>query len=43
MSVQKTTGKIGDSNFAVINTYGKMIDRYDADAKKQVNLLAGRG
>ena len=38
----KTTGKIGSSNFAVINTYGKMIDRYDADAKKQVNLLAGR-
>ena len=38
----KTTGKIGNSNFAVINTYGKMIDRYDADQKKQVNLLAGR-
>ena len=38
----KTTGKIGDSNFAVINTYGKMIDRYDGDEKKQVNLLAGR-
>ena len=38
----KTTGRIGGSNFAVINTYGKMIDRYDADEKKQVNLLAGR-
>ena len=38
----KTTGRIGDSNFAVINTYGKMIDRYDGDQKKQVNLLAGR-
>ena len=38
----KTAGKIGSSNFAVINTYGKMIDRYDADQKKQVNLLAGR-
>ena len=38
----KTTGKVGNSNFAVINTYGKMIDRYDADQKKQVNLLAGR-
>ena len=38
----KTAGKIGDSNFAVINTYGKMIDRYDADQKKQMNLLAGR-
>ncbi len=38
----KTTGKIGNSNFAIINTYGKMIDRYDADEKKQMNLLAGR-
>ncbi len=38
----KTAGKIGDSNFSVINTYGKMIDRYDANEKKQVNLLAGR-
>ena len=38
----KTAGKIGGSNFAVINTYGKMIDRYDADKKKQANLLAGR-
>ena len=38
----KTAGKIGGSNFAVINTYGKMIDRYDADEKKQANLLAGR-
>ena len=38
----KTTGRIGGSNFAVINTYGKMIDRYDADTKKQANLLAGR-
>ena len=38
----KTTGRIGGSNFAIINTYGKMIDRYDRDEKKQVNLLAGR-
>ena len=38
----KTAGKIGSSNFSVINTYGKMIDRYDADQKKQMNLLAGR-
>ena len=38
----KTAGKIGSSNFAVINTYGKMVDRYDADQKKQMNLLAGR-
>jgi hypothetical protein len=38
----KTAGKIGGSNFAVVNTYGKMIDRYDANEKKQANLLAGR-
>ena len=38
----KTAGKIGSSNFALINTYGKMVDRYDADQKKQMNLLAGR-
>ena len=38
----KTTGRLGGSNFAIINTYGKMIDRYDGDEKKQVNLLAGR-
>ena len=38
----KTAGTIGGANFSVINTYGKMIDRYDADQKKQANLLAGR-
>ena len=38
----KTAGKIGGSNFAVVNTYGKMIDRYDANEKKRANLLAGR-
>ena len=38
----KTAGKIGASNFSVINTYGKMIDRYDTDKKKQANLFAGR-
>ena len=42
MWVRKRQARIGGSNFAVINTYGKMIDRYDADQKKQVNLLAGR-
>ena len=38
----KTAGTMGDANFSVINTYGKIIDRYDADQKKQANLLAGR-
>ena len=38
----KMAGKIGGSNFAVVNTYGKMIDRYDANEKKRANLLAGR-
>ncbi len=35
----KTSGKIGDYNFAVLDTYGKLIDRYDGDRKKQANLL----
>ena len=38
----KSTGKVGDYNFAFINTYGTMIDRYDDDQKKQANLLATR-
>ena len=38
----KVAGKFRGANFAVINTYGKMIDRYDGDRKKQANLLAGR-
>ena len=38
----KVAGKLRRVNFAVINTYGKMIDRYDGDRKKQANLLAGR-
>ena len=38
----KAAGKIGKSNFAIINTYGKLIDRYDNDVKKQANLLVGR-
>lgn len=38
----KIAGTAGSSNFTVINTNGKMIDRYDADQKKQANLFAGR-
>lgn len=38
----KVAGRLRAANFAVINTYGKMIDRYDGDRKKQANLLAGR-
>lgn len=38
----KTTGKAGDYNFALIDTYGTMVDRYDGDEKKQANLFATR-
>ena len=38
----KASGKVGGSNFSVINTYGQMIDRYDIDRKRQANLLVGR-
>ena len=38
----KSTGKVGDYNFALINTYGTVVDRYDDDEKKQANLLATR-
>ena len=38
----KSTGKLGDYNFALIDTYGKMVDRYDDDQKKQANLFGVR-
>ncbi len=38
----KSTGKVGNYNFAFIDTYGTMVDRYDDDQKKQANLLATR-
>ena len=38
----KSTGKVGDYNFALIDTYGTVVDRYDEDEKKQANLLATR-
>ena len=38
----KSTGKVGDYNFAFIDTYGTVVDRYDEDEKKQANLLATR-
>lgn len=38
----KSTGRVGDYNFALINTYGQVVDRYDGNEKKQANLLASR-
>ena len=38
----KSTGKVSDYNFAFINTYGRMIDRYDDNTKKTANLFAAR-
>ena len=38
----KSTGRVGDCNFALIDTYGTMIDRYDGDKKKGANLFAAR-
>ena len=38
----KSTGRVGDYNLALIDTYGTMIDRYDGDKKKQANLFAAR-
>lgn len=38
----KTTGKVGGYNFALIDAYGRMVDRYDADEKKKANLFTAR-
>ena len=38
----KSTGRVGDYNLALIDTYGTMIDRYDNDKKKEANLFAAR-
>ena len=38
----KSTGRVGDYNLALIDTYGTMIDRYDYNKKKQANLFAAR-
>ena len=35
----KGTGKTGSYTWAAVNTYGKVIDRYDNDAKRRANLL----
>ena len=35
----KATGKAGGYTWAALNTYGKVIDRYDGDAKKRANLV----
>jgi len=38
----KGTGKTGDYTWAAVNTYGKIIDRYDGDTKRRANLLSLR-
>ncbi len=38
----KSTGRVGDYNLALIDTYGTMVDRYDNGRKKQANLFAAR-
>jgi hypothetical protein len=38
----KSTGRAGDYNFALIDAYGKIVDRYDDDQMKQANLFAAR-
>ncbi|MYK41290.1 MAG: carbohydrate binding family 9 domain-containing protein [Gemmatimonadetes bacterium] len=35
----KGTGKVGGYTWAAVNTYGKLIDRYDGDAKRRANLV----
>ena len=35
----KGTGKAGGYTWAAVNTYGKLIDRYDGDAKRRANLV----
>ena len=35
----KATGKAGGYTWATLNTYGKVIDRYDGDAKRRANLV----
>ena len=35
----KTTGKVGSYNLALLNTYGRIVDRYDDDRKRRANLF----
>ncbi len=35
----KTTGKVGTYNLVLLNTYGRMVDRYEDDRKRQANLF----
>lgn len=35
----KGTGKVGGYTWAAVNTYGKLIDRYDGNAKRRANLV----
>lgn len=38
----KGTGKTGEYTWAALNTYGKVIDRYDGNAKRRANVMALR-
>ena len=35
----KGTGKVGGYTWAAVNAYGKLIDRYNGDAKRRANLV----
>ena len=35
----KGTGKVGGYTWAAVNAYGKLIDRYDGNAKRRANLV----
>ena len=35
----KTTGKVGTYNLVLLNTYGRMVDRYEEDRKRRANLF----
>ena len=35
----KTTGKVGTYNLVLLNTYGRMVDRYEDDRKRRANLF----
>ena len=35
----KTTGKVGTYNLVLLNTYGRVVDRYEDDRKRRANLF----
>ena len=38
----KTAGRVGTYNLALINSYGRIVDRYDGDRKRRANLFTVR-